>query len=166
MTALIGTRCVSVRTGVEMRWITLLLLGSLGAHVQAANIYRWVDEQGRIHYGDAIPMSYEAKGRSIEVKSSEVTDAQRQDAAERVAKERDTVEALARARQALTSNASAKATVPIGSGKANDGGGCEQEWRRYRESQACLAPFRTATGAIKVEAFEHCLQLKQPAACK
>ena len=39
---------------------------------------------------------------------------------------------------------------------------CEARKRRYRESQECFAPYRTATGGIKREAFQHCIELKQP----
>lgn len=39
---------------------------------------------------------------------------------------------------------------------------CEARKERYRESQECFAPYRTATGGIKREAFRHCIELKQP----
>ncbi len=43
---------------------------------------------------------------------------------------------------------------------------CQEEWRKYRESQACFAPYRLADGGIKAEAFKHCTELKQPELCE
>jgi len=76
-----------------MSWATLLLMAFLTTHVQAGNVYRWVDEQGRVHYGDAAAISFEARPTS-EVKRSEITDTRRQDAHRRIAEERETVEGL------------------------------------------------------------------------
>lgn len=43
---------------------------------------------------------------------------------------------------------------------------CQEEWRKYQESQACFAPYRLANGGIKAEAFQHCVELKQPEFCR
>jgi hypothetical protein len=42
---------------------------------------------------------------------------------------------------------------------------CEQEWKKYRKSQACFAPYRLVNGGIKAEAFKHCREMKQPDLC-
>jgi hypothetical protein len=42
---------------------------------------------------------------------------------------------------------------------------CEKEWKKYRESEACFAPYRLANGGIKAEAFKHCTEIKQPKLC-
>lgn len=42
---------------------------------------------------------------------------------------------------------------------------CEEQWRRYRESLACFAPYRLVNGAIRAEAFKKCAEVKQPALC-
>lgn len=47
-----------------------LVLTSLLA--QAREIYRWVDDQGRVHYGDTIPPEYAQKGRAELSKSGRV----------------------------------------------------------------------------------------------
>jgi len=38
--------------------ITALLLLSLAASAQERNVYRWIDAEGQVHYGDSIPVEY------------------------------------------------------------------------------------------------------------
>ncbi len=42
---------------------------------------------------------------------------------------------------------------------------CEEEWKRYRESQECFAPYAKVGGGVRGEAFEHCTVVAQPAFC-
>jgi hypothetical protein len=149
-----------------------MLLGSLAGEVYGAGIYRWIDDQGRVQYSDSVPASEQSKAESVDVKSSKVSDAQRREAQTRVAKERELSESLARHREAAASKATLKpvaSAVGLPPATKRDAGGkahCEEEWRKYQESQACFAPFRTATGGIKAEAFQRCIEVKQPAACE
>jgi hypothetical protein len=39
---------------------------------------------------------------------------------------------------------------------------CEEQKRAYRESERCFAPYRTANGGIKAEAFQKCKEVKEP----
>ena len=39
---------------------------------------------------------------------------------------------------------------------------CEEQKRLYRESERCFAPYRTANGGIKAEAFQKCKEMKEP----
>lgn len=50
-----------------MRWLLLLCL--LAAAVAAADIYRWTDAEGRIHYSDKPPADRKAKQVKIRVQS-------------------------------------------------------------------------------------------------
>ncbi len=43
---------------------------------------------------------------------------------------------------------------------------CQEEWRVYRESQACFARYRTVNGGVRPEAFRHCVEVKQPEFCE
>ncbi len=42
---------------------------------------------------------------------------------------------------------------------------CEEEWKRYRESQKCFAPYAKDGGGVRGDAFEHCTEVSQPAFC-
>ena len=43
---------------------------------------------------------------------------------------------------------------------------CELAWKKYRESQACFAPYILVNGGVKAEAFKHCTEIKQPEFCE
>jgi len=43
---------------------------------------------------------------------------------------------------------------------------CQQQWKEYRESQACFALFRLVNGGVKAEAFKYCREVKQPELCE
>lgn len=43
---------------------------------------------------------------------------------------------------------------------------CKQAWEKYRESQACFAPYILVNGGVKAEAFKHCTEVKQPEFCE
>jgi uncharacterized protein DUF4124 len=43
-----------------------------------------------------------------------------------------------------------------------DDDSCEAQKRRYQESLDCFAPYVNYNGSIKAEAFEHCVEVKQP----
>lgn len=39
---------------------------------------------------------------------------------------------------------------------------CEQEWAKYKESQACFAKYVMVRGRVNAEAYKHCTEVKQP----
>ena len=39
---------------------------------------------------------------------------------------------------------------------------CEADTKRYKESEACFAPYRSNAGSINPEAFQHCVEVKEP----
>ncbi len=42
---------------------------------------------------------------------------------------------------------------------------CEEEWKRFRESQECFASYGKVGGGVRGEGFEHCTVVAQPAFC-
>lgn len=138
--------------------IAVLLVCSISfAVAQAGEIYKWKDANGKIHYGDS---AHEANGtaKPIDLKNSALSEAQRQEVEARRAKEK-----------AVSPNntapaAAAPPSAPVAaSGKES---ACEEAWRKYRESDACFAPYRLVNGGIKAEAFQHCAEVKQPPPCQ
>ncbi len=69
-------------------------------------------------------------------------------------------------RQAVTPSSPAVDTPPGTMDAGNSKSKCEEQWKRYRASQECFAPYRLADGGIKAEAFKHCTVIKQPDFCK
>ena len=128
-------------------------------------IYRWVDEEGTVHYGDTVPERYQDSAtQKPELKEHPVIDV------EGTAKEQ---QARQRAREVLdiepenvqAAPAPANANQPAVSQNTADMT-CEEQWARYNASQACFAPFRMANGAIRPEAFDNCVAVPQPAQCE
>jgi len=39
---------------------------------------------------------------------------------------------------------------------------CEEQWRLYRESEACFARYRTSKKALRPEAHSRCKEMLQP----
>ena len=134
------------------------LLAISSAH--AAEIYRWVDENGRTHVSDVVPEKYRKSAKKIESRAYEPSAKDQKEAQERAELEK------ARAAQAVQPRAAgsapsggASAVRPANAPGATD---CATLRRRYRESLACFGPYRTATGGTKAEAFEKCTPVDDP----
>lgn len=147
-------------------WVVLASLAALGP-LQAADIYRWVDEQGRTHLSDVVPDRYRGSATRIDSRRYELTPEQQHEANERAAQEhlRDAPVNPA----ASTSPAAPTATVatpatPVKrpAERVTATTSCTTWWRLYRESEECFGPFRTVGGGIKPEAFDHCNEIPSP----
>ena len=156
-----------------MRMVAVAVLGWLAGVAAAAEIYKWVDEHGQTQYSNSVPKAQRSKAKPIEL-DPEVSDAQRQEAEQRLIKDRALAESLTRERQNAAAKGAPKATVPppapaktaaAPAAPLDKKKMCEEEWKRYRDSQACFGPYRTANGGIKAEAFQQCADVKQPAYC-
>ncbi|MCU0927044.1 MAG: DUF4124 domain-containing protein [Hydrogenophaga sp.] len=148
------------------RMVLLCSVMALVAPLQAADIYRWVDDQGRTHLSDVVPDRYRDSATRIDSRRYELTPEQRREADERAAQEglRD-----APANPAVSAPAAPTSTVatpappvkrPVE--RVTEATSCETWWRLYRESQECFGPFRTVGGGIKPEAFDHCNEIPSP----
>lgn len=126
----------------------------------AADIYRWVDENGQIHLSDKVPERYRRSAVKVDPGPTQVSPEQQRQAQERNARikaaadegERRQAEEEAARRTAPVPPASALRPRPAPPRSAS----CEDLVRRYRASQACFAPYRMANGALRPEAFERC----------
>jgi uncharacterized protein DUF4124 len=150
--------------------IILTLFLSTACLAARADVYRWVDENGKTHYGEVVPEKYKQKSRRVDGTGPEVSGAQRQEAEERAAREKAKLEALQKSRDAKEDAQARSPTAPA----AQAGDECE----KYLESLACFDKFSgTASnpspsggrvfhrGEIKPEAFEQCKVVPQPRGC-
>ena len=143
-----------------------LLLGSL-ASVQAGDIYRWVDEQGRTHWSDVVPEKYRNSATRVDTRQYELTPEQQREAQERAERERArssvSPEPPAKAAPApATPPAPAPAVVKRPAQRVTESTDCATWWRLYRESQECFGPFHAVGGGLKPEAFDHCNEIPSP----
>ncbi|NLD43939.1 MAG: DUF4124 domain-containing protein [Chloroflexi bacterium] len=122
-----------------------------------AQIKRWVDERGVVHYSDAPPPP-QARPRSEVLEVAPVAPlgaAEEAAAAQRLQQYRD---ALAQPPQAPASAASAPSrTTP-----AADDQSCAAQWARYNAAYQCMDPYRMVDGRIRPEAFDKCPVVPQP----
>jgi hypothetical protein len=134
---------------------------ALASPLRAADIYRWVDENGQTHLSDKVPQRYRHSAVKVDPGPTEVSPARQREAQE----QNDRLKALAdeQEREAREQESGAARTAPVPVAPAIGSrppsarnADCAERLRRYRESQECFAPYRMANGALRQEAFEVC----------
>lgn len=138
---------------------TVLVLIALGpSSAYGADIYRWVDENGRVHFSDTVPPQYKKSVISIDSQQYELSPEQRKEAEARAAREKErftetTKHKAAEATASTNSNPKAStATAKLPTATTD----CATLFRRFQESSECYAPFFNANGSIKENAYETC----------
>jgi hypothetical protein len=151
------------------RWM-LLGCAMISVAAVAADMYRWVDENGRVSISDTVPAAYRDVATKIDTSASDISDSQRQKALERADQERQRVQAgMDAAKTAKPQSAPIKA-AEIKPPRSNSETDCEALIRAYRESQECFEPFKLRAtdgtlredGAVREEAFQYCTSLPSP----
>ena len=148
---------------VKSAALLVLMVLSLASH--AADVFRWVDENGKVHYGDSVPERYKQKATKIDSAGPSVTSAQRQEAEARLAREKAAVESMSKARENDSSGPRPASAAVQESKRAGGNAGCPEQMKKYQESLACFDAYRNSNGSIKAEAFQKCSEVKQPAGC-
>ena len=147
----------------NMRIACLLVFASMSASMSAAtfgaDIFKWVDEKGRIQYGESVPAKYAKSATKIDPGEiqPQATEAQRQEAAASAAKDKADAQSLT----SRTENTD-KPPRSVSASTDNSTARCEAERKKFRDSEACFQQYRTPSGAIVREAFQHCVEVKEP----
>ena len=135
--------------------IALLAVCALPAHAQ---IKRWVDERGVVHYSNSAPQP----GDKVASPVTEVAPAQPLSPADQALGQAR----LEQYRQDLAKPAASAAPVAAAPGMKPPAApvdqSCAGQWQRYNAAYACLDPYRAQGGAIKAEGFSKCPVVKQP----
>ena len=164
----------------------LILAGLLGMAMhalQAADIYRWVDDQGQTQMSDVVPEKYRDKATRINSKKYELTSDQKADARDRAVYEaqraRDEKEirrqaqyedqARERERRYLANQELARARAKANQASSSDSARnhCEELWRRYNDGVACFSRFAAGNvggGSVRIrpEAYQFCTDAPLP----
>jgi hypothetical protein len=146
------------------RFLLLAAFATTSGTAWAGDVYKWVDENGRTQYGESVPPTYRKIATKVNVDAPEPTAAQRREAEARAASDQ------ARAKSTAAKPATPKAKTPKNPRTepppVNEADAaarqCEAERKKYRESVACFAPYRSNAGTINPEAFQHCVEVKEP----
>lgn len=144
----------------------LCLLASALVNAAGAAVYRWVDDQGKVHYSEVVPQRYQSVAKRMDAPANEPSAEQRREALARAQQEATRAADMASERAAererlppASTPAAVDAPKPAGKRPAqtpNDQTDCETWQRLYEESIECFGPFRTVGGGIKPGAFEVC----------
>jgi hypothetical protein len=119
-------------------------------------MYRWVDENGKVHVSDLVPEKYKKTAKRIDSTQFEASDADRKAAEDRAAAD------LARANAGADKGAAAAAMAQGAKPKPPAETECETAHRQYKESIDCFAPFVNVNGSTRAEAFEKCTSVRDP----
>ncbi len=143
--------------------ICLLLATPLA---QAASIYQWVDEQGRVQFSDRVPERYKSQAKEVEVERFKSAPPVAGPPASSSGPSARPPTPASEAGLSPAPRAQAYPTAPPApAARAARAGGktdCATLQRRYAESQRCFAPFVTAFGSVKAEAYEKCTPVPDP----
>jgi hypothetical protein len=155
---------------MPIKQAVLLAFILMSAVAYCGDIYKWVDADGKVHYGNAIPKSHKDDAMKVDVYVPVVTDKQRQEAEARAAKDKESLKPkpIPMPGPSPVSNPVASSSVQAsksGNPYTDKKLRCEEEWRKYRESLDCVAPYMNGAGALRAEAYDHCVMLKQPELC-
>jgi hypothetical protein len=147
-------------------WSLLLgaaLLPICSAH--AADIYKWVDENGRTQLSDRVPEKYRANATHLgDSRQHELTPEQQKEAQARAAGEkqrRAADEAQTKAAQGRSPAAPVSDLDPVGNDQEPNqlsAADCQAWYAAYQASYTCYAPFRNKNGSLKPGAFDACGQ--------
>lgn len=153
---------------MKLRLALLICSIMLLSPLYAADIYRWVDENGRTQFSDVVPEKYKKSAKRMDSRQYELNVEQRREAEARAEQEKaqaaEATQRKARAEAEKTANAaSAAAAVQTKPRPAVDKNtDCATLYRLYRESLDCFAPYITANGTTKSEAFAKCTPVPDP----
>lgn len=152
------------------RCIMLLGCSMISVAAVAADMYRWIDETGRVSISDNVPARYRDVATKIDTSASDISNGQRQQALERADQERQRVKASMDTIQAATPQTAPVKAAEIKPPRSKNETECEALIRAYRESQECFAPFKLREadgtfrqdGTVREEAFQYCTSLPSP----
>lgn len=116
----------------------LLLSLLLAPAAPAGEIYKWVDEQGQTHFGETMPEKYRKAAQPVDPQPQNV-----------IRVETPRYRAPEGSSRPAAPAPAGEAPVPP---PASAPPSCEEQMRRYAESQACFARYRNANGSLRAEA--------------
>lgn len=132
----------------------------------AADIYRWVDENGRTQFSDVVPEKYRKSAKRMDSRQYELNAEQRREAEARAAQEKAQAAEAAQSKPRADTDKAANPAPAAAQTKprpaVDENTDCATLYRLYRESLDCFAPYITATGTTKSEAFAKCALVADP----
>lgn len=131
---------------------------------QAQQAYKWTDAKGQVHYGDAPPLDTKSEAKAVDLVPP-VSEQDRKNAQERLARDKAYLKKVDAA-----GASAATAESPVHSPSSSAPQTCEQQWKAYNESYACMDQYRVggANGNARhvlPEGYARCQNLPEPVNC-
>jgi hypothetical protein len=154
-----------IRAVLALSWMAMSVLVPATGHAQ---VYKWTDDKGRVHYGDEVPDDKKGKAKPIDTSKGDITPAQRREGEARAEKNKAAAKAEpARPVVAGSLGATRKPEAPASAPEQDPKEKCRDAWRQYNESAACFDSYRVIGGGLKAEAYQRCTEVTRPvAACE
>lgn len=141
-----------------------------------AEVFKWVDEDGNVHFGDRVPSTHRDEADAVQLSDSGPSQAEVEARRQQVERIRNAAFATAESNAARASenerspdqsgtqqpNSSTPPPLPIRPTTQQKRERYEREMARYHRSMDCFAPYRNVNGSIKAEAFDKCEVVKRP----
>ena len=149
--------------------LTLVVVGLLAA-TASAEMYKWVDKNGKQHFGDAVPVEYQQQAVPVK-QAAQPTREQQAEAAsaasrtKALAEEYDYRHQTQQAELREKRKAAEQAATEKKKRKQTNDKSCEARLKRYHESAECFNQYRNANGSLKAAAYEKCKDVEAPEDC-
>lgn len=144
-------------------WV--LFMGLQPQFGMAQEIYRWVDDSGRVHISDTVPEQYKSSAKRYDARQFERTEEQKRRAEINRQRAADVLRS-APVRPALTNPDAANpgtASLPQNQPALDPAtADCDALHQQFKEAQECFTPFRTRDGIRGGEAFQKCQDIPPP----
>jgi hypothetical protein len=141
-------------------FLGITLVSPISAY--SAEVYKWVDDTGGVHYGDSVPAPYKKQAERVNLPEMETLNFGVQRSNAGVAMDREApVQRVPMDEQIGETSPGLLSSGQSGGFNAGEAT-CEEKMQRFMESQECFAPFRLANGAVRAEAFDYCTVVPQP----
>jgi hypothetical protein len=131
----------------------LLVFGTVQAQVS-----KWVDEKGTVHYGDAIPDKYRDSAKAVALRNDAQSPAEAMEAQTRLQSYTESPKAPKSASEpaapAIDDSLPPQVRVYDSS--------CDGQWQQYYDALDCFAPYKNTNGSMKPEAASRCPIIKAP----
>lgn len=150
------------------RCLAVAALGLLvSAAAAAATVYRWTDEQGKVHYAEVVPQRYRSVARPLGPLADVPTAEQLQQAQERAGRDMARAASIQTARDLAPSDAASAAPASTRATRRptqvpDEQTDCDTWQRLYVESVECFGPYRTVRGGIKPDGHDACNVVPEP----
>lgn len=149
---------------------TAILLISAPLH---AEIYKWTDANGNVHFSDKVPVQQRSKAASVEVTANAPSEEDVRAASERAAKIHNAAQVTAEGNRSRSykpkSHRATNYTGGImispgsqGAASEKSPGSYDEAMKRYKQSQMCFGLYKNENGSNRAGASQNCANVSRP----